>query len=85
MSGRFYNVFLKNRLFVKGEKCEFHVSTVAFLGLIIDQGNLRLDPVKVKAVVECPEPPNRRQLQQFLGFTNFYRGFFRTSVELHYL
>lgn len=54
---------LENRLFVKGEKCEFHVSTVAFLGYIIDRGNLHPDPAKVKAVVEWPKPPNRLQLQ----------------------
>uniref|UniRef100_A0A669CQG4 Gypsy retrotransposon integrase-like protein 1 n=1 Tax=Oreochromis niloticus TaxID=8128 RepID=A0A669CQG4_ORENI len=68
---------LENRLFVKSEKCEFHVATVAFLGYIIERGDLRPDPVKVKAVVNWPEPPNRRQLQRFLGFANFYRRFIR--------
>lgn len=43
--------FLENRFFVKGEKCEFHVNSVAFLGHIIEQGNLKPDPVKVHAVV----------------------------------
>lgn len=43
--------FLENSLFVKGEKCEFHVNSVAFLGHIIEQGNLKPDPVKVLAVV----------------------------------
>lgn len=66
---------LENQLFVKGEKCEFHVPTVAFLGYIIDRGVLRPDLVKVKAVVEWPVPPHRRQLQCFLGFANFYRRF----------
>ena len=31
---------LENRLFVKAEKCEFHVPSVAFLGFIIGQGKL---------------------------------------------
>lgn len=48
---------LENRFFVKSEKCEFHVSTVAFLGYIIEKGDLRPDPAKVKVVVEWPEPP----------------------------
>lgn len=30
---------LENGLFVNREKCEFHVSTVAFLGYIIEQGD----------------------------------------------
>lgn len=51
------------------------MSAVAFSGYIIEQGDLRPDPAKVKAVVEWPEPPNQCQLQQFLGFANFYRRF----------
>lgn len=66
---------LENRLFVKGEKCEFHVTTVSFLGYIIEQGNLRPDPAKVQAVVDWTVPTNRKQLQSFLGFANFYRCF----------
>lgn len=73
---------LENRLFVKGEKCEFHVQTVSFLGYIIEQGNFWPDQAKVKAVVEWPEPPNRRQLQRFLGFANFYRCFIRDYSKI---
>lgn len=76
---------LKNRLFIKGEKCEFHVSTVTFLGYIIDRGNLRPDPAKVKAVVEWPKPPNLLQLQRFLGFANFYRRFIQDFSRVAYL
>ncbi|XP_076729333.1 uncharacterized protein LOC143412466 isoform X2 [Maylandia zebra] len=68
---------LENRLFVKAEKCEFHVPTVSFLGFVVEQGRLRADPGKVKAVVEWPVPKNRRELQKFLGFANFYRRFIR--------
>uniref|UniRef100_A0A669DIS8 ribonuclease H n=1 Tax=Oreochromis niloticus TaxID=8128 RepID=A0A669DIS8_ORENI len=73
---------LENRLFVKGEKCEFHVSTVSFLGYIIEQGDLRTDPAKVQAVLDWPTPPNRKQLQRFLGFANFYRRFIRDYSKI---
>jgi len=68
---------LENRLFVKAEKCEFHVQSVSFLGFIIEKAQSRSDPVKVQAVVEWPIPENRKQLQRFLGFANFYRRFIR--------
>lgn len=58
---------LENRLFVKDEKCEFYVDTVAFLGYIIARGDLKPDPDKVRVIVEWPRPPNRLQLQRFLG------------------
>lgn len=72
----------ENRLFVKGEKCEFYASTVSFLGYVIEQGNLRADPSKVQAVLNWPTPSHRKQLQSFLGFANFYRGFIRNYSQL---
>ncbi|XP_075894338.1 uncharacterized protein LOC142896522 [Nelusetta ayraudi] len=68
---------LENSLFVKAEKCEFHVSSVAFLGYIIGQGSIEMDPAKVSAVTAWPIPESRKQLQRFLGFANFYRRFIR--------
>jgi hypothetical protein len=34
-----------------------------------------MDHEKVKAVVDCPQPTSRVQLQLFLGFSNFYHRF----------
>ncbi|XP_014187160.1 uncharacterized mitochondrial protein AtMg00860, partial [Haplochromis burtoni] len=68
---------LDNRLFVKGEKCDFHMDSVAFVGYIITRGDLKPDPAKVQAVLDWPKPPDRRQLQRLLGFANFYRRFIR--------
>ena len=34
-----------------------------------------MDPVKVSAVVDWPQPRNRKEVQSFLGFTNFYHHF----------
>lgn len=68
---------LENKLFVKAEKCEFHVTSVQFLGIFIEEGQVRKDPAKVKAVTDWPVPASRKKLQQFLGFANFYRRFIR--------
>ncbi|XP_026203899.1 uncharacterized protein LOC113154109 [Anabas testudineus] len=64
-------------LFVKAEKCLFHVPTVSFLGFIISAGQVQMDPTKVQAVALWPTPENRKQVQRFLGFANFYRKFIR--------
>ncbi|KAL0180316.1 hypothetical protein M9458_025758, partial [Cirrhinus mrigala] len=80
---------LQNQLFVKAEKCEFHSSTVSFLGFILSAGDIRMDPEKVEAVKAWPAPENRKQLQRFLGFANFYRKFIRgyssVAAPLHQL
>ena len=67
----------ENHLFVKAEKCTFHASSVPFLGYIVERGRLRPDPEKIRAVVEWPQPISRKELQRFLGFSNFYRHFIR--------
>ena len=87
---------LENRLYVKAEKCKFHVTSLDFLGFIIKCGQVRADSAKVRAVTYCPLPENRKHLQRFLGFANFYRRFIRdysrvvapltrlTSIKLPY-
>ncbi|KAI3366538.1 hypothetical protein L3Q82_000667 [Scortum barcoo] len=73
---------LENRLFVKKEKCEFHASQVDFLeSFIIKEGCVQADPAKVRAVAEWPIPTNRKLLQRFLGFANFYRRFIRNYSQ----
>ncbi|XP_061558114.1 uncharacterized protein LOC133415763 [Phycodurus eques] len=68
---------LENKLFVKAEKCAFHVPKTTFLGYVIAEGQLQMDPAKVAAVTEWPTPSTRKERQRFLGFTNFYRRFIR--------
>ncbi|KAG1953738.1 retrotransposable element [Pimephales promelas] len=73
---------LENGLFVKAEKCVFHAQSVPFLGHIISVEGVRMDPDKVKAVVNWPSPDSRKALLRFLGFANFYRRFIRNFSRL---
>ena len=41
---------LENKLFVKADKCEFHPPARNFLGNVVGQGQLQLDPTKIRAL-----------------------------------
>lgn len=59
------------------KKTEFHVTSTKFLGLVISRDGVSMDPEKVKAIVEWQTPSDARDVQSFLGFSNFYRRFVR--------
>ena len=57
--------------------CEFEQTSVEYLGLVISEGTVCMDKVKVKVIAEWPAPSNLRELRGFLGFANFYRCFIK--------
>lgn len=65
----------KHDLYLRPEKCEFERSSIEYLGLVISEGEVCMDPVKIEAVKEWQAPTSLRDLRGFLGFTNFYRRF----------
>ncbi len=65
----------KHKLYLKAEKCEFEREQIEYLGLIISHNKVAMDPVKVAAVAEWPQPREKKEVQSFLGFANFYRRF----------
>ena len=62
-----------NDLFLKPEKCEFAKTEVTYLGYIIREKQIAMDPIKIKGIEEWPAPDTLTKLRSFLGFTNFYR------------
>src|SRR5882672_5070599 len=70
-----------NNLCVKPSKCKFEVSEVDFLGFIVGNGQLKMDPSKISAVKDWKIPQTKKQLQSFLGFANFYRKFIKDFAK----
>ena len=65
----------KHDLYFKPEKCVFHASRIDYLGVILEKGMIRMDPVKIEGIKNWPTPTKVKDVRSFLGFCNFYRPF----------
>jgi len=74
---RVLKVLAEHKLFLCPEKCEFHRKEIEYLGLVISENKVAMDPVKVAGVCDWPTPENQTDVQAFIGFVNFYRHFIR--------
>ena len=59
------------------KKCEFHVQSVKFLGLVLSTDGIRMDPTKLEVIEKWPTPKNAKEVSRLIGFLNFYRRFIK--------
>ena len=65
----------EHQLYASREKCEFGRRSVLFLGHIISEKGLGMDPSKVSAIREWPTPRSVEDIRAFLGLAGYYRRF----------
>ena len=63
-------------------KCEFHVTSVKYLSLIVTTEEICMNSEKIQAIVEWQPPSCLKNLQAFLRFSNFYRRFIKNYVKV---
>ncbi|WVZ83914.1 hypothetical protein U9M48_031009 [Paspalum notatum var. saurae] len=64
-----------HQLYAKFSKCEFWLERISYLGHIITAEGVTVDPEKVEAVMEWPQPTNVSEVRSFIGLAGFYRRF----------
>ena len=62
----------ENKLFLKIEKCKFEQPEVAYLGMVVSENEVRMNPLKVSALAKWPVPRTKKDVQSFIGFANYY-------------
>src|SRR6266550_3100452 len=62
-----------NDLYLKPEKCKFAQREVEFLGMIVTENTIKMDPIKLAGIRDWPTPTTVKQVRSFLGFGNYYR------------
>jgi hypothetical protein len=64
-----------HKLYTNLEKCSFSMDMIHYLGYIIDQHGVHVDPTKIQVIRDWPAPTTLTELQSFLGLANFYHRF----------
>ena len=59
--------------FSKMSKCEFGMKELLYLGHVICQEGVKVDPKKIKAILEWASPRNLTELGGFIGLCNYYQ------------
>ena len=67
--------FHKAGLYAKVKKCKFHSESVEYLEYILSLSGLTMSDDKIKIIQNWLEPKKVKDIQFFLGFTNFYHWF----------
>lgn len=63
----------KAKLTIHPTKSKFCVTSLKYLGYIIDEQGVRPDPEKVSAVLDYPQPKSVKECRRFVGMAGWYR------------
>jgi hypothetical protein len=55
---------------------------ISFVGFIVTQEGVEMEPDVVQTIAEWPEPASHHIIQVFLSFANFYRRFISSFLSI---
>ena len=63
------------KLMISVEKSKFCQSSMKFLGYVVDERGISVDPDKVAAIKEYPRPKTVKEVRRFVGMAGYYNRF----------
>ena len=68
-------ILKEKQLYAKFSKCQFWLDKIAFLGHVISDEGIYVDPQKIEAIMNWECPINVAEIRSFLGLAGYYRRF----------
>ena len=62
-------------MYAKMRKCDFYKDRVQYLGHVISEEGISVDPNKIEAIKNWPTPKNVVEVRYFMGLAGYYRRF----------
>ena len=76
----------EHKLYAKMRKCEFWMKEVKFLGHVVSEQGVAVDPTKIEVVVKWEPPKNVTEVRSFLGLAGddrrFLEGFSKLAMPV---
>jgi hypothetical protein len=72
----------REKLLINLKKCSFVKRELVYLGFFVLEEGLKMDPKKVKAIIEWPKPRSTTKVRSFHGFSSIYRIFIKNFSSI---
>lgn len=77
-----FSRFREHGLKLKPRKCFLFRKEVKFLGRMVSQKGVSVNPDNTEAVLKWPRPTNVKEVESFLGFVNYHRDHLKGYASL---
>ncbi|KAL7598755.1 hypothetical protein Lser_V15G25360 [Lactuca serriola] len=75
-------VLRRERLYAKFSKCDFLLRDAQFLGHLVNQDEILVDPAKIEAVMQWEVPKSHSKIRSFLGLAGYYHIFIQEFSKI---
>jgi hypothetical protein len=70
-----FQALREHQLYAKLRKCSFYQNIIHYLGHIISEEGIVVDPEKIEAIKGWKTPKNVIEVRSFMGLSNYYKRF----------
>ena len=79
---QFLKIAEKHNLCFKRSKCDFNMEEIPIIRVIVGKRQVKIEQEKIKAIKKWKTPMKIKNIESFLGFTNFYQRFIQNFSHI---